>query len=366
VPVSVDLLGPVVLAVDGVAATPSGARERGLLAVLAGSRAAVPADVLLDRVWGEHGASKGALQVTVHALRGRLGPHADLLRHTPGGYHLDGPVLTVDTDRLGNLTEAATAAAAGGDHVTASDALRTALGLFRGDYCADLPDLPLEAERTAFAEQRLALLEDSLEAELRLGTSSVTGVLEALVLEHPFRERLWGLLAIALYAAQRQVDALAVFRRAREVLLEEAGVDPGPELRTLEQAVLNQSDPLALLSSRADTAPALLWLDALGQPRRRDLPEKGDLVIGRLEGTDVRLDEDGGVSRRHAAVRRSGLGWEVADLGSLNGTLVNGTPVLEPVPVGSGDRIRCGRTTFLVTTATRRGPGAEVLTTQRL
>lgn len=369
-PLSVGLLGPLELLVDGVAVRAGGARERGVLAVLAGSADPVGQDALIDQVWGGSGGSRNTLQVHVHNLRGRLGPYADHLTHASAGYRLAGPALTRDVDRLAALSSTAQDAVAAGDHAQAAQLLRTALGLFRGDYCADLPELAVDALRTAFAENRLALLEDRVEAELRCGAAEVVGELEALVQQHPYRERLWGLLMVALYGAQRQVDALAAYQRAREALLDGAGVDPGEQLRAIERAVLAHQDPTDLLGSSAETGPALLWLDEQGQPRRRALPTSDDLMIGRLDGAHVRLDSDGGVSRRHATIRRAGLGWELHDLGSLNGTTVNEERVAGVVPLTKGDRIRCGSTTLLVSAPSsgRRSPGVgiDLLTTHRL
>lgn len=369
-PLSVGLLGPLELVIDGRPVHGGGARERGVLAVLAGSDTAVTPDGLIDLVWGETGSNRSTLQVHVHNLRARLGPYADHLTHSSAGYRLTGPALSRDTERVADLSVAAHDAAAGGDAARAGVLFRSALGLFRGDYCADLPDLAVDATRTAYAEDRLRLLEGRVEADLRCGNAGVVGELEALVTEHPYRERLWGLLMIALYGEQRQVDALAAFRRARETLLDGAGIDPGPQLRAFERAILAQADPLELLATEADSGPVVLWLDDSGQPRRRALPEDGELVVGRLDGADVRLDSDGGVSRRHAVIRRAGLGWEVQDLGSLNGTHVNGERSEGTVPVAVGDRIRCGTTTLLVAAPSSgrksRGLGADLSATHRL
>ena len=103
-----------------------------------------------------------------------------------------------------------------------------------------------QGEIARLEELRLAAVEDRIEAELGLGRhDQLIGELEALVAEQPTRERLRGFLMLALYRAGRQADALEAYREAREVLLDELGLEPGPELRELEQAILRQDEALS-------------------------------------------------------------------------------------------------------------------------
>ena len=107
---------------------------------------------------------------------------------------------------------------------------------------AEVEPLALEAAR--LEELRLVAVEGRIEADIERGLAGeVTGELEQLVAEYPVRERLWRLLVLALYQAERQADALAAYRRARQMLAEELGIEPGPELRQLEEAVLRQEVP---------------------------------------------------------------------------------------------------------------------------
>ena len=105
---------------------------------------------------------------------------------------------------------------------------------------------PLAREAARLEELRLTAVEGRIEADIELGLhGEVTGELEGLTEQNPLRERLWRLLVLALYRAERQADALAAYRRARDMLAEELGLEPGEDLRRLEQAVLRQEVPAA-------------------------------------------------------------------------------------------------------------------------
>ena len=134
-----------------------------------------------------------------------------------------------------------------GDPAAAASRFREALGLWRGPALADVGEVePLAREAARLEELRLAAVEGRIEADIELGLhAEVTGELEGLVAEHPLRERLWRLLVLALYRGERQADALAAYRRARDMLAAELGLEPGEELRRLEQAVLRQEVPAA-------------------------------------------------------------------------------------------------------------------------
>jgi predicted ATPase len=124
----------------------------------------------------------------------------------------------------------------------------------------------LAREGARLEELRLVAVEGRIEADLGLGLGAeVAGELEALVAEYPVRERLWRLLVLALYRAGRQADALAAYRRAREMLADELGIEPGEELRQLEQAVLRQQVP------------------AMPSPARHNLPVRLTSFVGREE-----------------------------------------------------------------------------------
>ena len=132
-----------------------------------------------------------------------------------------------------------------GDPPAASTALADALALWRGPFMADLELAALDAERARLEAVRLTAVEDRIDANLALGHHpALVGELEALLTEDPFRERLWGQLMIAQYREGRQADALANFRRARQVLAEEIGVEPGRWLCRVQEQILLQDPSL--------------------------------------------------------------------------------------------------------------------------
>ena len=154
--------------------------------------------------------------------------------------------------------------------------------MWRGPALADVGEVePLAREAARLEELRLVVVEGRIEADIGLGLhAEVIGELEGLAGEYPLRERLWRLLVLALYRAGRQADALAAYRRARDLLATELGLEPGEELRRLEQAVLRHEVPAA--------AP----------PRQHNLPGAADQFPGPRAGS--------GPGREAAGPRR---GW---------------------------------------------------------
>jgi DNA-binding SARP family transcriptional activator len=357
--VAVGLLGEVTLTVDGEPRSIAGVRRRAVLAVLAASAGApVAVDTLREAVWSDTGvpASRGTLQVHVHGLRQDLAPHAHVLTHTPAGYRLDG--VDVDVRRAEDALRRARAADRAGDAAGAEAAYRAGLALWRGGFCADLPDFAyFHAARGLYDTIRLDETEAMIGVALRTGAPGLVAELEDLVGNHPLRERLWGQLMVALYRDGRQAEALQAYHRARKVLADEAGLDPGSALRNLEAAILGQADTGELLrlggrSAASSGRPALTWVDGEGAARRRDLPAAGELVIGRSAAADLALTWDAAVSRRHAAVVVEAGAVLLRDLGSRNGTFCNGRrlgPDERDCRLRVGDLVRCGDTVVAVT-----------------
>lgn len=252
-PVALRLLGPVeVLGRDG-AVRPVGPKERCLLAVLAVHRGEVVAeDRLVDALWQGDPPRTAAktLQNYVLHLRRALDGGGVAIRTRAPGYLLDAPDTDApDTDAA--LAEegigAGRRALARGDHAGALTALDGALALWRGPGLEEFADRPFARTAAArLAELRASAAEDRVAALLALGRHrEAVAALEAVVADHPLRERGWAQLMLALYRDGRQAEALEVHRRLRAVLADELGVEPGPEVRALHAAVLAHDPALA-------------------------------------------------------------------------------------------------------------------------
>ncbi|MGZ5404583.1 MAG: AfsR/SARP family transcriptional regulator, partial [Nocardioides sp.] len=252
------VLGEFTATRDGAVVDLGGRRQRAVLAALIMWRdQVVPAERLVDCVWGDQppANASGALQAYVSHLRRRLEPEATA-RQRDGVIARAGPgyVLRLPPDAVDAWAfEAAVESAAGLAPGEAVCTLDTALRLWRGPAYADYAgEAWAEAEIARLAELRAVARERLLATRLELGEAQlVIGELEALVKEDPLREERWRLLTVALYRAHRQAAALAALRRAREVLADELGVDPGPALRSLEAEVLAQSPGLDAPASAA-------------------------------------------------------------------------------------------------------------------
>jgi DNA-binding SARP family transcriptional activator len=248
------ILGPVRAVRDGRVLGLGGPKRRAVLALLlvAGGRV-VPAERLAEELWGgcPPPAAAGTLRAHVSRLRTLLSPDAVLIAQG-GGYALATEAGQLDAGRFERLLGAGREALERGEVAAAASRFREALGLWRGRALADVTDVEsLAREGARLEELRLVAVEGRVEADLALGLGAeVAGELEGLVAEYRVRERLWWLLVLALYRAGRQADALAAYRRAREMLAEELGIEPGEELRRLEQAVLRQEVPAAPQSAR--------------------------------------------------------------------------------------------------------------------
>ena len=263
------ILGPLEVADDGaVRALPPG-KPRALLAVLLlRANEVVPADLVIDQLWGENPpATAGHLvHVYVSQLRKSLGDKGELLATRSPGYQLAVGPEGLDLYRFELRLREAREALDVGDAAGAATLAREALGLWRGPA---LSDFAYESfAQTAIGrleELRLAAQELGIESELRMGRSGeLVAELEALVREHPLRERLRGQLMTALYRSGRQAEALETYQDLRRRLAEELGLDPGPALQRLEGAILRHDPEL-----RPDAAPAVI--EATGQAAERSV-----------------------------------------------------------------------------------------------
>jgi YVTN family beta-propeller protein len=282
-----------------------GPKQRALLAILLLRRGeAVASDRLIDQLWGERPPATAAktLQGYVSHLRKALGN--DVLLTRGGGYLLAVEPGQVDAERFEAIAADARRALAGGDASRARELLDAALGLWHGEPLADLAyERFAQGEIARLEEARLAALEDRIEADQMLGRDrDLVGGLEALVALHPHRERLLGQLMLALYRCGRQSDALAAYRRGRDALNDELGLEPGHELRALEQRILTH-DPA--LETPATTAPGRRPTerarDARGRGRALVAAGGALLLAAAIAAVIVELTSGGGVALRAVA-----------------------------------------------------------------
>jgi DNA-binding SARP family transcriptional activator len=211
----------------------------------------VPVEWLADELWGERPPPSAAATVQGYVMR---------LRRLLG----DGP---------------------GGRPATAAAELSQGLALWRGPALADVPASPaVTAEAERLGQLRLAALEDWLGVQLELGRhADMVDEAQRLVAEHPLRERLWARLMLAQYRCGRRTEALAAYQRARRVLVDELGLEPGPELRELQRAVLDgQSELLAahrgaaVVTAQTQMVPAQLPAEATAFSGRQAALEQLD------------------------------------------------------------------------------------------
>ena len=215
-----------------------------MLALHAGQM--VPADQLVEGLWGENPppAVRNGLQGLVSKLRRLLGS-AGLIVMRGGGYALDVAPDAVDVHRFEQLVAQGRTAATSGDLARAVALLSEADAMWRGEALTEFAyEEFASGATTRLSELRLAAMEERLDAELQLGHPGVVTELETLVASYPLRERLRGLLMLALYRSGRQAEALRVYRDGRRILSEELGLDPDPELQRLEAAILTQDPSL--------------------------------------------------------------------------------------------------------------------------
>ncbi|PZF83644.1 AfsR/SARP family transcriptional regulator [Jiangella anatolica] len=272
---SFGVLGPVVAWSRGADVDLKGPRHREVLArLIAAHGRVVPVQRIVADLWeSPPDAAVVAVRTFVAALRRALEPSraprspATLLVTEGPGYALRPAHDAVDAWRF------AAAVSAAGD-ASPGDALRLlddALALWRGPAYADFAGAAwARAERTRLTELRLTAVERRADALLALGRAAdAVPDLDAHVAEHPWREEAWRLLALALYRAGRQADALDVLRRARSLLGDQLGVDPGPRLRQLETDLLRQDLPVDTVGRVwADAAAAYDQTVAAGAPGR--------------------------------------------------------------------------------------------------
>ena len=249
------ILGPLEVAERARQIPIPGGRQGALLALLLlHGNEVVSSDRLLDELWAGEGSerSQNALQQVVSRLRRALG--VDRIVTRPPGYLLHVKPDELDSQRFEHLLDEGRAALRAENAKLAAETLREGLALFCGEPLSDFRYEPFaQSEIARLEELHLEALEERIDADLALGRhGELVGELEPLVAANPLRERLTGQHMIALYRSGRQAEALEAFRQARGRLVEELGLEPGPELRELEASILRQD---AALTARAQHRP---------------------------------------------------------------------------------------------------------------
>jgi DNA-binding SARP family transcriptional activator/predicted ATPase len=308
------ILGPLDVEVDGRPVELGTPKQRALLAMLLIARGQVVSlDRLMDQLWGGEPPPRAtaSLQAYLSNLRRILEPHrsprapATVLVTAPPGYalRLDGAVLDAAVFEA-HLAEGERLLAERRPR-EAGQRFADALALWRGPALANFVfDAFAQEEIVRLEELRLVAIERRLEADVDLGaTREAVAELESLVRTHPLRESLWRLLMLGLYRSGRQADALHAFQTARDALVRELGLEPGPDLRRLEADILAQAPSLdAPLTSR-ETVP---------QPRGRE-PE----AAGNAEPARAYFGRDEELARLRTA-------WDFARTGDGRIVLVSG------------------------------------------
>jgi DNA-binding SARP family transcriptional activator/tetratricopeptide (TPR) repeat protein len=296
---AIQVLGPLrVRRGDTEVETGSPQQQAMLAALLLRPRYAAATDELIDAIWGEQPPNKALSILRTYAWRWRRalaedcagGPSADVLVSQPGGYRLELPEEAVDARHAESLAAAAERARAAGRPEQARDLLAEAVARWHGVPLAGVPGPYAERQRRRLAEVRLGLLEQRIELDVALGRAgSCVPELQSLVEDHPLREQLYVLLIRALSRSGRQGEALGVFTDARRVLIDELGVEPGPELRSAQAEVLAATCEISTLTAPEPVMPGTgTGTGTVRSPRPAQLPPDEADFVGR-EHTIARL-----------------------------------------------------------------------------
>lgn len=259
--IRISVLGPLQAWQDGRPLNLGHLRQQAVLAALAlGAGRTLSQQELLGEVWGMEPPVANVVPVYIYRLRKalRIGGSPDsVIEHARRGYQLVPGAVDVDAARLEELIAGIGAADRAGDPTEAVRLCTQAMELFRGEALAGLPGPLAELERLRLTERRIAIVQQKVEWQLRLGhDSEAISELFALSTAHPLNEPLAAMLMRALYRNGRQADALTVFDRARRRLADDLGVAPSRMLRRTHQMILRGDEAgLALVTERHRRTP---------------------------------------------------------------------------------------------------------------
>jgi DNA-binding SARP family transcriptional activator len=370
------LLGPLEMSVDGSLVPLGTPKQRAVLAMLLINRnRPVGVESLITAVWEDWPPSgaRASIHSYVSNLRKLLsGAGIDprgVLAAAPPGYRLSIPENDCDLGRFIAEKTAGVHAAAAGKFEIASRHLSAALAEWRGPVLEDLHDSQfVETFATALVEDKILAHTAKAEAEIACGRAAVVITeLEALTVEHPYREPLWAQLITAYYLAERQSDALGAYRRVKTTLADDLGIDPGQTLRDLNALILRQEPLDAKKSARTTAVGTITVLEGrtqvtgqipfafLHQASGPSYPLRATATrIGRLSDNEIVL-EGANVSRHHAVIVDTGTSYTINDLRSSNGVHVQHQRIRSAVTLNDGDHIRiCDHEfTFQITAGNR-------------
>jgi DNA-binding SARP family transcriptional activator len=257
------VLGPLEAVLGGRSVSLGGRVQRTVLgALLLQANEAISLDRLVDAVWGAAPPPSAVHAVSEYVSRLRKQLGAEAIGRTPGGYVLRVAPGRLDLERFEELVRRARLELAGDDAARACELLDEGLALWRGRPFADTRlDNFVQAQVARIEELRVAAVSVRAEAKLALGrTDEVIPELEAVTVEHPYDERLTGLLMLALYRAGRQANALACYQATRSRLSEELGLEPSRSLQELERKILGQDASISLEPAESEQVRSVVAL----------------------------------------------------------------------------------------------------------
>ncbi|EPD63539.1 hypothetical protein HMPREF1211_02666 [Streptomyces sp. HGB0020] len=345
--VQFSVLGPVRLHRQGVEAGAGQPRQCAVLASLL-LRAGRPVSLskLVEDVWGDEAppSAIGSVRTYVYRLRQALGEQSDSFVHlVDGGYRLHIQPDALDLNRFKETAARARQARSSGDLRSAARLLTEGLEMWKGVALAGVPGPFADQQRSVLGELRLACAEEQLACEVERGRyAEAAAELSALLVEHPLRERVCGLLMTALYGAGRQSEALTIFHTTSHLLRQRLGVSPSPELQQVHERILSgrlelaQSIDLPKSAPRAPSPHAPAQLPAalpslVGREREQEQVER--LVADAQASSSVAICTIGGLAGVGKTAFATTVAHRLADRfpdGQLFADLQGAGPEAEP------------------------------------
>jgi DNA-binding SARP family transcriptional activator/pimeloyl-ACP methyl ester carboxylesterase len=255
------LLGPLEVGDGSALVAIAGRKQRALLArLLLDANRTVATDRLVDDLWGDSVPESAQKMVQIYVSQLRKVLPEGLLQTRPPGYAVQVEPASIDLVRFEQLRREGEAAHAAGNAELAAERFDAALSLWRGEPLGEFQEPFARAEASRLEELQLACLEARIAVDLDRGRhAELVAQLEPLLARHPLREGLWAQQLLALYRSGRQSEALAAYRRFRDLLADELGLEPSPRPRELERRILRHDRELDYQPLRASAAPGVRY-----------------------------------------------------------------------------------------------------------